>query len=82
MERRKLNTEEADQRRAERKRLRSLIHDYCFNEQSGKGCANCPVNKAEACDHCHGSNEMPMKYLREAEKIILKEREAKQCSEQ
>lgn len=78
MERRKLSQTEADQRRAERKRLRSLIHDYCFNEQSGKGSAHCPVNKAEACGHCRGSNEMSMNYLREAEKIILKEREAKQ----
>jgi hypothetical protein len=78
MERRKLSTEEANKQRAERKRLKDLIFDYCFTEQSGKGCASCPVSKAEACDHCHGSNEMPMKYLREAEKIILKEREAKQ----
>lgn len=67
---------ERDQQSAERRRLRSLIHDYCFNEQSGKGCAQCPVNKAEACENTHGAAELPLKYLREAEKIILKEREA------
>ena len=64
--------------KAERERLRALIHDYCSTEQCDKGCASCPVNKAEACGGPHGSPEVPLANLREAEKIILKEREAKQ----
>ena len=65
-----------EKQRAERQRIRELIHDYCFTEQSDKGCATCPVNKAEACDARHGCYEIPMEKLREAEKSILKEREA------
>lgn len=56
--------------RTERKRLRSLIHDYCFTEQCGKGCVDCPVEKAKAC----GDMDVPMSKLREAEKIIQEER--------
>lgn len=64
-----------DEIRAERKRLRALLSDYCFTEQCGKGCASCPVDNAEACD-AHGCYEVPMENLRKAEKIIMKEREA------
>lgn len=66
-----------DEIRAERKRLRALLRDYCFTEQCGKGCASCPVDKAEACDAGRGAYDVPMENLRRAEKIIMKEREAK-----
>lgn len=62
--------------KAERERLRDLIHDYCFTEQCDKGCASCPVDKAKACGLPCGASELPLANLREAEKIILKEREA------
>jgi hypothetical protein len=65
-----------EKQRAERQRIRELIHDYCFKEQKDRGCARCPVAKAEACDALHGVYEVPMENLREAEKIILKERGA------
>lgn len=63
--------------KAERQRLRALIRDYCSTEQCGRGCASCPVNKAQACGVPVGSHEIPVANLCEAEKIILKEREAK-----
>lgn len=66
-----------EKQRAERQRLRELIHDYCSMEQCDKGCASCPVNKTKACGLPSGASEVPMANLREAEKIILKEREAK-----
>jgi hypothetical protein len=62
--------------KTERQRLRNLIHDYCHTEQCDRGCARCPVDKAEACGVPRGCHEIPLTNLREAEKIILKEREA------
>ena len=63
--------------RAERERLRALIHDYCFTEQCDKGCASCPVAKAGACV-ANTNEDIPLARLHEAEHIILTEREAKQ----
>ncbi len=65
-----------EKQRAERQRIRALIHNYCFKEQRGRGCARCPVNKAEVCGFNYGTAEAPMEKLREAESIIMKEREA------
>ncbi len=62
--------------RAERQRIRALIHDYCFTEQCDKGCASCPVNATKACDGGKNGAETPLPRLREAEQIILKERGA------
>jgi hypothetical protein len=62
--------------RAERQRIRELIHDYCFTEQCGKGCAGCPVSAAKACDVGKNGAEPSLPRLREAEQIILKERGA------
>lgn len=59
--------------RAERKRIRDLIHDYCFTEQSDRGCASCPVNEAGACS-VNTNEEIPLEKLRKAEEIILRER--------
>lgn len=58
--------------KTERQRLRALIHDYCFTEQCDKGCASCPVDKAEACGGPHGASEVPLANLREAEKNHIK----------
>ena len=66
-----------EEQKTERQRLRELIHDYCHTELYGKGCASCPINKTKACGLPSGASEVPLANLREAEKIILKEREGK-----
>lgn len=68
--------ERMSKHRAERERIRALIHDYCFGEMAGKGCANCPINKAKACDDWSGNAAaMPIERLRAAEKLIKEERQ-------
>lgn len=47
--------ERMSKHRAERERIRALIHDYCFGEMAGKGCVNCPIYKANACDEVRGN---------------------------
>lgn len=71
---------EADKRarkqRAERQRIRAIIHDYCFSEMAGKGCANCPIYKANVCDEVRGNAIiLPIERLRAAEKLIKEERQ-------
>lgn len=60
--------------KAEGKRIRALIHDYCLHEQRDKGCTTCPVNAARVCEGWGNSTAPPLKKLREAERIILHER--------
>lgn len=68
--------ERARKQKAERQRIRELIHDYCFVEMAGKGCINCPINKANACDEVRGRATMlPIERLRVAEKLIKEERQ-------
>lgn len=68
--------EGARKQRAERQRIRELIHDYCFDEMAGKGCVNCPIYKANACDEVRGKAIiLPIERLRAAEKLIKEERQ-------
>ena len=68
--------EGARKQRTERQRIRELIHDYCFGEMAGKGCVNCPIYKADACDEVRGSaNMLPIERLRAAEKLIKEKRQ-------
>lgn len=68
--------ERARKQRTERQRIRELIHDYCFDEMAGKGCANCPIYKANACDEVRGNATiLPIERLRAAEKLIKEERQ-------
>lgn len=68
--------ERARKQRTERQRIHELIHDYCFIEMAGKGCVNCPISKANACDEVRGSATMlPIERLRAAEKLIKEERQ-------
>ena len=68
--------ERARKQRAERQRIRELIHDYCFGEMAGKGCVNCPIYKANACDEVRGNATiLPIERLRAAEKLIKEERQ-------
>lgn len=52
--------------RAERKRMKVVIHDFCFSgEMIDKGCVNCPLNQFDVC------GETPsMEKLKKAEKMI------------
>ena len=68
--------ERARKQRTERQRIRELIHDYCFGEMAGKGCVNCPINKANACDEVRGKAIiLPIERLRAAEKLIKEGRQ-------
>lgn len=68
--------ERARKQRTERQRIRELIHDYCFGEMAGKGCVNCPIYKANACDEVRGNAIiLPIERLRAAEKLIKEERQ-------
>ena len=68
--------ERARKQRAERQRIRELIHDYCFGEMAGKGCVNCPIYKANACDEVRGNATiLPIERLRTAEKLIKEKRQ-------
>ena len=70
------SAERAHKQRAERQRIRELIHDYCFSEMAGKGCVNCPIYKANACDEVRGNAIiLPIERLRAAEKLIKEERQ-------
>ena len=57
-----------------RAKIRSAIHDFCFTERAGCGCAGCPLEKINICsfDIMRG---VEMKKLKEAMQII---KEAKQ----
>lgn len=63
-----------DKLRSERKRLRALIHDYCFTEHAGRGCVSCPVNASGACGDAANGGDVGMDKLRKAEETIKKER--------
>lgn len=68
--------ERARKQRTERQRIRELIHDYCFGEMAGKGCVNCPISKANACDEVRGNAIiLPIERLRAAEKLIKEGRQ-------
>lgn len=68
--------ERARKQKAERQRIRELIHDYCFGEMAGNGCVNCPIYKANACDEVRGkATILPIERLRAAEKLIKEERQ-------
>lgn len=68
--------ERARKQKAERQRIRELIHDYCFGEMAGNGCVNCPIYKANACDEVRGNAIiLPIERLRAAEKLIKEERQ-------
>ena len=68
--------ERVRKQRAERQRIRELIHDYCFGEMAGKGCVNCPIYKANACDEVRGNAIiLPIERLKAAEKLIEEERQ-------
>lgn len=61
----------------ERRRLRRLLREYCFNDRCGLGCKDCPVSETKACDTqpgCSNSYQIPMEYLKDAEIKILEER--------
>ena len=68
--------ERARKQRTERQRIRAIIHDYCFSEMAGKGCVNCPIYKANACDEVRGNATiLPIERLRTAEKLIKEKRQ-------
>ena len=68
--------EGARKQKAERQRIRALIHDYCFGEMAGKGCVSCPIYKANACDEVRGNATiLPIERLKAAEKLIKEGRQ-------
>ena len=57
--------------RAEQNRITDKIHGFCRGETMvGKGCAECPLNDCKVCDVGKGKNQMKIKRLKQAEKVI------------
>ncbi len=55
----------------ERERINNVIHDFCRGDTMiGKGCLRCVLNDLNVCSDGIGNAQVPMRRLREAERII------------